>query len=256
MSSKFRIPKVIHYCWFGRGPKPTIVLNCMETWKKFLPDYEIKEWNEDNFDINFNDYVKEAYEWKKFAFVSDYARLFALVNEGGVYMDTDVEVMKPLDNFLTFPAFGGFETEDRLSTAILASEKGGEWAKRMLTYYEGRHFCRIDGSLDILANTDVISELMKDGNFRLDNTEQDYQDIMHVFPMDYFSPKSYRTGKISLSSNTCTIHHFSGSWLPWNERMWTVIKFKYGFLMYCLVRPVLGPISFLRMLREVLSKGG
>ena len=103
------IPKVIHYCWFGRNPLPPLAKKCIESWKKYCPDYEIKEWNEDNFPMDYNDYVKEAYEAKKWAFITDVVRLFALVTEGGIYMDTDVEVIKPLDGLLQYEAVSGFE---------------------------------------------------------------------------------------------------------------------------------------------------
>ena len=108
------IPKVIHYCWFGKKPLPPLAVNCIDSWKKFCPDYEIIEWNEKNFDINSNTYVREAYENKKWAFVSDYVQLYALYNYGGIYMDTDVQVLKPLDAFLNDQAFSGFEAYDRV----------------------------------------------------------------------------------------------------------------------------------------------
>ena len=105
------IPKVIHYCWFGRNPLPPLAIKCIESWKKYCPDYEIKEWNEDNFDLDLFPYTREAYDNRKFAFVTDVVRLYALYHEGGVYMDTDVEVLKPIDCFLTHHAFSGFENE-------------------------------------------------------------------------------------------------------------------------------------------------
>ena len=112
------IPKVVHYCWFGRGEMPELAKKCIASWKTFLPDYQIKEWNEDNFDINCNQYVKEAYESRKFAFVTDYVRLYAIYTEGGVYMDTDVEVLKTLDPFLHHHAFSGFETDGNVPTGM------------------------------------------------------------------------------------------------------------------------------------------
>ena len=118
------IPKIIHYCWFGRGEKPSQAQMCIESWKKILPEYQLKEWNEDNFDINQNRYVREAYENRKFAFVTDYVRLYALYNEGGVYMDTDVEVLGSYDSFLHHHAFSGFETDGNVPTGMMAAEKG------------------------------------------------------------------------------------------------------------------------------------
>ena len=115
-----RIPKVIHYVWMGKGTKSEFMLRCIDSWKKYLPDYEIVEWNEERFDVRSNPYTEEAYNCKKWAFVSDYVRLYALYTEGGVYMDTDVEVIKPLDRFLEHPAFSGFESRTDIPTGIIA----------------------------------------------------------------------------------------------------------------------------------------
>ena len=112
------IPKKIHYCWFGRNPLPPLALKCIASWKEYCPDYEIKEWNEDNFDLNCNAYVREAYEARKWAFITDYVRLYALVNEGGIYMDTDVEVLKPLDDLLCYDAVSGFESQTQIPTLL------------------------------------------------------------------------------------------------------------------------------------------
>lgn len=126
------IPKKIHYVWLGKGEKSERAKHCLETWKKFLPDYEIKEWNEDNFDINYNNWTKHSYENKKYAFTSDVVRLYALYNEGGIYMDTDVEVYKPLDEFLNEEGFTGFEDINYPSTATLGAEKENPVIKKML----------------------------------------------------------------------------------------------------------------------------
>ena len=118
------IPKKIHYCWFGRGKMPELAVKCIESWKKYLPEYEIKEWNEDTFDLTLYPYAKEAYDNRKFAFVTDVVRLYALYYEGGIYMDTDVEVLKPLDYLLQFDAVSGFETDSQIPTGLMASQKG------------------------------------------------------------------------------------------------------------------------------------
>lgn len=207
------IPKKIHYCWFGRGPKNQLALECIESWKKFLPDYEFKEWNEANFDINQNQYVKEAYESRKFAFVTDYVRLYALYHEGGIYMDTDVEVLKPYDSFLHHHAFSGFETDGNVPTGMMAAEKGSLWAKELLEGYAERKFIREDGSLDMTTNTTVITNYMVNKGLILNNTYQDFPDLCTMYPSTYFCPKDHRTGKIHLSKNTVCIHHFAGSWL-------------------------------------------
>lgn len=134
------IPKVIHYCWFGRGKMPELANKCIESWKKYCPEYEIIEWNEDNFDVNCCPYVKEAYESRRFAFVTDYVRLYAMYTQGGIYMDTDVEVVRNLDEFLGHQGFSGFESETQIPTGIMAGEKGFPLFKDLLAYYDGRHF--------------------------------------------------------------------------------------------------------------------
>lgn len=212
------IPKVIHYCWFGRGKMPEIAIKCMASWKMLLPDYELRVWNEDTFDIDSVLYVKEAYEARKFAFVTDYVRLYALYNFGGIYMDTDVEVLKNLDDFLKYPAFSGFETEKDVPTGIMASEKLGLWAKEQLKYYENKHFLLPDGSFDITTNVQIITTIMSAKGLKLNNTFQVYNDIMYVFPKEYFCPKN-RDGSFSFTQNTYCIHHFAGSWLPLNLKL-------------------------------------
>lgn len=206
------IPKVIHYCWFGRGEMPELAQKCIASWKQFLPEYEIKEWNEDNFDLDAYPYAREAYDNRKFAFVTDVVRLYALYTEGGVYMDTDVEVLKPLDTFLHHVAFSGYETTTMVSTCIIGSEKGGRWAKENLDYYEGKHFVKPDGSFNMVTNVTTITNYMLKHGLRQDNTYQVFPDLMTVYPKVFFSPKSQDDGKIYLTENTVTIHHYAQSW--------------------------------------------
>ena len=146
------IPKVIHYCWFGHNPLPPLALKCIASWKKFLPDYEIREWNEENFDIDSTTYTREAYASGKYAFVSDYVRLWALYNEGGVYLDTDVQTLKPFDPLMEFDAFAGFEGSKHLpvGTCVLASRPGGQWVTEMLSLYDGLHFLNPDGTYGVV----------------------------------------------------------------------------------------------------------
>ena len=220
------IPKVIHYCWFGRGELPPLAKKCLASWKKYCPDYEIKEWNEDNFDLDSYPYVREAYDKRKFAFVTDVVRLYALYHEGGIYMDTDVEVLKPLDRFLSHHAFSGFENDQSVPTGIMASEKGGRWAKENLAYYEGRHFLKEDGSMDFTTNVTTITNYMLPLGLKQDNTFQDFPGLITLYPKDYFCPKSYVDGKINLTSNAYTVHHFAGSWVPKpiiKERLYTLM---------------------------------
>lgn len=206
------IPKKIHYCWFGGNPLPESVLKNIESWSRYLPNYEIVEWNEDNFDINQNQYVKEAYENRKFAFVTDFVRLFALYTEGGVYMDTDVEVLKSYDPFLHHHAFSGFETDGYVPTGMMAAEKGSIWAKELLDGYKVRHFVMPDGSLDFTTNTTVITQYMVGKGLVQNNKYQDFPGLCTMYPSVYFCPKDHRTGKIHLTDETVCIHHFAGSW--------------------------------------------
>ncbi|GAB3961699.1 glycosyltransferase [Spirosoma harenae] len=212
------IPKVIHYCWFGRGEMPAMAHMCIDSWKKFLPDYELRLWNEDTFDIRSVPYVKEAYEARKFAFVTDYVRLYALYHFGGVYMDTDVEILKSLDNLLHLPAFSGFESETEIPTGIMASEQYNEWAAEQLNYYDNKHFLLSDNSYDMTTNVEIISRIMSASGFNLKNSYQVYKNSMHMFPKDFFCPKS-RSGLITLTNNTYCIHHFEGSWQPTGAKL-------------------------------------
>lgn len=154
------IPKVIHYCWFGRNPKPELINKCIESWKKFCPDYEIKEWNEDNFDIHQCPYVEEAYECKKWAFVSDCARLKIIYDNGGIYLDTDVELLDSLDNILKYDFFFAFEHEFRVNTGYgFGAKKMSPIVQEMLSFYLGKHFI-VDGKTDLtvctISNTDAL----------------------------------------------------------------------------------------------------
>ena len=214
--SQSQIPKIIHYCWVGRNPLPSDVRKYIESWKKYLPDYVILEWNEDNFDITSNRFVQEAYDSKKWAFVSDYVRLYVLYNYGGIYLDTDVEVLKNLDVFLHHEAFSGFETGNIIPTGIIGARKNNPWIKHLLTYYENRSFYRNDGTLDLTANTKIITHMTQelDASLHLDNSYQELKSGVVLYPNDFFCPKDGVTGIITQTENTYTIHHFAGSWLP------------------------------------------
>ena len=238
------IPKVIHYCWFGRSEMPPLAKKCIKSWKKYCPDYEIKEWNEENFDINLIPYVEEAYKAKKYAFVADVARLYAIYTVGGIYLDTDVEVLKPLDPFLKHLAFGGFEDGIHVSTGIMASEKGAKWAKENLDYYNGRHFVREDGSFDITTNVTTITNYMLKYGLRQDNTYQDFPGLCTMYPKDFFCPKSYFDLKIYKTDNTVTIHHFAASWHTKEENkkhkrkvFWKNHPYLHRIYRWCYLKP-------------------
>lgn len=206
------IPKIIHYCWFGGKQLPEDAQRYIETWKKHCPDYEIHEWNESNFDIDSVPYVKEAYEAKKWAFITDYVRLYALDTIGGIYMDTDVEVLKNLDCFLEEKGFSGFERENAVPTGIMGAEKGQEFIHQLLHQYDGIHFVKKDGTCDETTNVTRITDTAVEHGLLLNNTKQTICGFT-FFPKDYFCPKSSRTLEICLTENSYTIHHFAGSWI-------------------------------------------
>ena len=206
------IPKKIHYCWFGRGELPRLAKNCIESWKKLCPDYEIIEWNEDNFDINSNAYVKEAYEKRKFAFVSDYVRLYAIYTQGGIYMDTDVEVKKNLNKFLKHKAFTGFESKANAVTGIIACEKENPIIAKLLDYYTDRHFVMPDGTMDITTNTVTITREFEKLGIKLNNEYQE-TDGLAIYPQNVFCPDLSRIEDKEYAEKIYTIHYFNGSWI-------------------------------------------
>ena len=211
------IPKIIHYCWFGGNTLPDDALKYIESWKNFCPDYEIIEWNEKNFDINCCEYVKEAYDAKKWAFITDYVRIWALYNFGGIYMDTDVEVIKPLDDVLDNEAFSGFESSLDVPTGIMGSVKGHAFMKKLLDYYDGKHFLLSNGQYDMQTNVVTITNIAVENGLKRNNKKQTIYE-MTFYPSDFFCPKSHKTREMNVTENTMCIHHFSGSWLTSSER--------------------------------------
>lgn len=219
------IPKKIHYCWFGRGQKPELANRCIDSWKKYCPDYEIKEWNEDNFDLNLYPYVREAYDKRKFAFVTDVVRLYALITEGGIYMDTDVEVLKSLDILLEYDAVSGFEAETRIPTGLMASRKSHPLFLEFLDDYNGLHFIRDDGSLDLTTNVTRITNICLSHGFVPNGKLQTIAGFT-LLPQDYLCPKNYETKELKLTTNSLCIHHFDGSWIPKSRKIkGKIIKF-------------------------------
>lgn len=222
-----KIPKIIHYVWVGGKPKPDSVLRCIESWKKFCPDFQIKEWNETNFDINSVPFVKEAIECKKYAFASDYIRMYALYHEGGIYMDTDVELIKPIDQFLVHRAFSGFENKICIPTALMGAEKYHPFFKMQMLYYHGRHFLHKDGKMEVVANVNIITALARMFyGLELNNQYQELKNGVAIYPKEWFCPKSYVTKEINLTENSYAIHHFEGTWLTnANRRADAFMKF-------------------------------
>jgi len=211
------IPKRIHYIWFGRNELGELQKRCISSWKRCLPDYEIIRWDESNFDISENKYCKEAYEQNKWAFASDYARLWVLVNYGGIYMDTDVEVISSFDPFLEHEAFSGFESGTMISTGVMASEAHHPLFTELLEGYRERRFINADGSLNVMTNVHYITEACRKYGFQQNNRLQTVGGLT-LYPEDFFCPKDNDSSAISTTANTVAIHHFEGSWMGDAER--------------------------------------
>ena len=213
------IPKKVHYCWFGGGELPELAQRCIASWHKHMPDWEYVLWNEENYAIESAPaYVQEAYIAKKYAFVSDYVRLYALEREGGVYMDTDVEVLKSYEPLLNNHAFIGFEENKHksLGTNCIGSEAHLPWLKEMLSYYHEHHFVREDGSLDMTTNAVIITNYFEQKGLVRSGKEQQVGE-MHVYDFHHFSPIT-STRVMRKNENTYSIHRFAGSWI--GKRNW------------------------------------
>ena len=227
------IPKIIHYCWFGRNPLPKSAVKCINSWRKFFPDYEIKEWNEDNFDVNCIPYTAEAYQARKYAFVSDYARFWILYHFGGIYFDTDVEVIKSMDDILERGPFMGievlgidiFESYPLVNPGLgISAESGLIFYKRMLDYYKSIHFSSEAGVM--IGGTVVkhTTRLLIDCGLMPGDVFQHIEGIS-IFPSDYFNPFDDLTGKLNITNNTRSIHWYAATWqkrdpiIRWLSRM-------------------------------------
>lgn len=217
------IPRRIHYCWFGRGEMSKTAQECMASWHKYMPNWEYVLWNEDNFDMTLFPYAREAYEARRFAFVSDVVRLYALKRFGGVYLDTDVLAYKSFDPLLKYTAFAGFEGSKHcpVGTCIIGSEANGEWVSKQLAYYEDRRFVLQNGEYDLTTNVSFITRTMIEGGFVPNGVEQDWGGI-HVFPVDYFSPR-HTTGEYIRTERTFCDHLGLASWMDsgkgWKSRL-------------------------------------
>ena len=226
------IPKVIHYCWFGKGKMPALAEKCIESWKKYCPEYKIVCHNEENFDITQNKYAREAYEAGKWAFVSDYVRLKVLYEEGGIYLDTDVELIKPLDALIEKSGYMGFDDNGVVSTGLgFACEKGNELIKALIDDYNEISFILPDGSYDLLPCPDRNTKIMQ--KLGLDITVQDQMFMgLRFLPEDYFCPMKYYTGKKKITKNTYSIHHFCASWTSPRAKRTLFIKRIIGVKLY------------------------
>lgn len=244
------IPKVIHYCWFGRNPLPDSALRCIDSWKKYFPDYEIKEWNEDNFDVNSIQYTREAYQAKKYAFVSDYARFKILYEQGGLYFDTDVEVIKPMDDVIENGGFMGVEipSDGKKPPLInpglgLGAQSGNKIYKKICDYYETIHFLKEDGTPDPVTVVMHTTKILTENGLQNTNVKQIVDEIW-IYPVDYFNPLDSLTGKLNKTHNTRSIHWYTMSWLEQSP-----LRMKISRLLHRILSP-----AFTSKTRKLLSR--
>lgn len=218
------IPKIIHYCWFGGGELTDLAKKCIASWKRFCPDFEIVEWNEKNF-FSDNQYFQEALSRGMFAFASDYARLKIIYDEGGIYFDTDVEIIKDISPLLDEQGFLAMESRDRVNTGLgFAAEKGNEIVGKLLASYDGIPFV-VNGVIDKTPCPRRNTQVLKECGFQPKLIIQDLKNLK-VYPPEYFCPMNCDTGKINLTKNTFTIHHFSYSWADEESKKIVEIKRK------------------------------
>lgn len=207
------IPKIIHYCWFGKSPLPKLAKECIKSWKRYCPDFTIKEWNENNSPIHLFPFAEQALKASKWAFVSDVIRLYALYTEGGIYMDTDVELIGPLYPFLNHRAFTGYERDSNmLQTAIFGAEPQSQWIADWLKLYNSLPFSPERKIMVTIINNIIISQYLKDKGINL-NGQLFQSNYITIYPHDYFCPMSHQTHLISKTHNTVCIHYYTFSWV-------------------------------------------
>ncbi len=221
------IPKIIHYCWFGGNPMPDIVKNCIKSWERVCPGYKIIRWDESNYDIKKNLYMREAYEKKRWGFVPDYARLDIIYNYGGIYLDTDVEVLKPFDALLDNDAFLGFESGCSIAPGLIiaASPKHPAIKEMLDEIYGNRSFIRLDGTEDLTPNPELTTDFFINRGLVKKDCLQELKGVT-IYPTEYFCPKNYKTGECRVTKNTYAIHYYQESWKTRKEKRWSEFERK------------------------------
>lgn len=213
------IPKIIHYCWFGGNPKSELILKCIESWKKFAADYKIIEWNENNFDLNKYKYVRQAYDKGKFAFVSDVVRFDVLNKYGGVYLDTDVELLAPIDSFMNSSMFMGFDKRNKVASGLIfGSISNHPILADVLTYYDTTPFIMSNGNIDTTTVVTILSDVLTANGYVLDG-KMIKDESLTVYPSEYFDPLDYENEKLTITKNTIAIHYYAGSWKSKKDRI-------------------------------------
>lgn len=239
------IPKIIHYCWFGKSPLPPLAIKCINSWKKYFPDYEIKEWNEENFNVDIIPYTSEAYQKKKYAFVSDYARFWILYNYGGVYFDTDVEVIKSFEDIIKRGSFMGLENEisdinPHINVAPglgLGASKGMGIYREIIDNYENIHFYE-NGILNMTTVVEYVTTLLKNKGLKNKGEIQNIENIT-IYPAEYFCPLNYETGKYVSTSDTRSIHHYNASWKSKKEKIKKRLVYLLGLRTIKLLKKII-----------------
>ena len=231
------IPKIIHYCWLSGEEFPQDVKRNIASWKSLLPDYEFMLWDTKRFNLYQWPFAKEAFERKKYAFASDVVRRYAIHKYGGIYLDTDVQVLKKFDNLLHLPYFAGLEHSNIIEAAIFGAEKNSEWLAYCLRHYDNRSFIKENGKFDITILPYILKSQLQKIKQIVPMTMTQVETIEHLirdkdkfflFPMEYFSPKDVESNEIHSTKNTYTIHHFNSSWLPAFSKFRRKIKFILG----------------------------
>ena len=226
------IPKVIHYCWFGKNKKPKKITNCIKSWKKYLPDYDIICWDESNCDVAENKYVKEAYDNKKWAFVADYFRAKVLFLFGGIYLDTDMKMIKNIDFALSNHGFCGLANPGIVSMGLLGFEKGNPLIKKHFESYKDRTFIKANGDFDLKTNvTSFSNDLI---NFGLGKDDKFYDlGLITIYPTEYFYPTDFDGTRSNFTDNTCSVHLHLATWLPPYKRFKAKMnRFIHGSCLY------------------------
>ena len=257
-----RIPKIIHCCWLSGDELPELMQKCQKSWREKLPDYEIKVWTTENFDINMCDYTREAYAEKKYAFASDFIRLYALYTEGGIYLDMDIEVLRSFDDLLDNKAFTCFQNEYSVAAWIFGSERGNPIFKEFLDHYEGLHFVKPNGKYDMTPNPVPITASCKQHGLVLNNQTQ-VLDYITVYSQDYFCPYNHVTGELKLTDNSYAIHYFDAGWNSIAQKKMIekrrAIEKKYGHVVGLLYQGIIdirfnGLKSCLGKMKRVFKK--
>lgn len=240
------IPKIVHYIWFGGKPFPKKVQKCIDSWHKYLPDYEFKLWNEDTFDVNSVEFTKQAYANKKWAFVSDYVRMYALNKFGGWYLDTDIEILRPIERFENHRMVLGTDHDGAL-TALMGSEPGHPYWNQVLDYYNNMSFVNEDGTFNMIVNNTYLQGILESYGYKFENKYQELKEGIVVYPDDYFHVANNEKGTIHKTNNSYAIH--------WHTLLWTSdMSHWMRFFRLHVLKPIFGEDKFLGVWGKITMK--